>query len=382
MPRRAKRHSSAIACFVFCAVALAFVQRKEKPQNPYAVLMVSNGLPPLELPRDYRFTCGDALWHGSFPDEQPPRPSPQVSIILNYCTRSLDWLDAAIRGLNVRRITVYPKCGQPVRGLTTLPDSVAITIVDTLPHVGRCDHTYAHHMANFPPDTDPEEIQLFLKDTYPEHHQKELAQRSLVDTVAQAAGPAGFSCGSMPKWRLTYDHANFPSMTWFHTMLNLGADMSYWHVSSEMAKYQLRAYKSTGNYAFETQDNFASNLSFTEWWSALGVRMPGPIMPVCFAATFAVKPANIVVSRPAWVRMERLLERGANLEEGHYAERTYAALLTPALPPRVVVQLKCASEASMRTVPLVSVGSCGMRGAAGDCGTMWCSRRNAIKCDY
>lgn len=74
----------------------------------------------------------------------------------------------------------------------------------------------------------------------------------------------------------------------------------------------------------------------------------------------AARPANILASRAVWTRMVTLLERGDNILEGHYAERTFAAVLLPALPPHAVETILCQSR---------SVRQCSH--TAGYCGTLY-----------
>ena len=328
-------------------------------------------LPPLQLPDDYVVTCGDELWHGAFEDlntrdrssvhqrdhDDDYEKGPPVAIALSYCEASLDWVEDAVRDLDVRRITVYSKCGQlPVKGL---PRGAKVV---ELPNVGRVDHSYAYHLAHLPDDTDPNEIQLFMKDTHTKFHQHELRQRSLRDVVREAAGFTGYSCGRIPDWRLTFNRTSFLSRTWFHTLANYDADWSFWHLTREMDKFGLDEYRSNGNY--EARDDKSFNnvniASLSEWWDALGVRVRGPITPVCYAGVFAAKPENIIASRGAWRKMLTLLERGDNIVEGHYSERTYGAMLLPSLPPKIVRRLLCLSR---------SVRRCSH--AKGYCGTLY-----------
>jgi len=112
-----------------------------------------------------------------------------------------------------------------------------------------------------------------------------------------------------------------------------------------------------GNYEARDDVSFAGNLTFVGWWDALGVAMPRPIMPVCYVGTFAARPANIIASRPVWKRQLKLLERGDNIVEGHYSERTFAALLLPTLPAHVVKQLQCVSKGVRRCA--YTMGYCG-----------------------
>jgi hypothetical protein len=57
--------------------------------------------------------------------------------------------------------------------------------------------------------------------------------------------------------------------TWFHTLLNYDADWSFWHLTSEVAKFSLEGYKSAGNYEAHDETSFASNLTFSDWWDGL-----------------------------------------------------------------------------------------------------------------
>ena len=288
---------------------------------------------PLEEPTRIQLRCGDGLWHGSFEDLKPHSISPPVSVAIAFCEHSLSWLDPLVQGLNVRNITVYSKCENEVG---SVPNRTRIV---NLKNVGRVDHSYAFHMANLPEDTDPDEVQLFLKDTYPEFHQTQLRRRPLKDVVQEADGTAGFSCGSTPNWRNTLDMSTFLSKTWFHNFFNYGSEWSAWHLSSEVAKFRLRTYNSAGGYAPRDNVDFSGGLTFKDWFDALELPLPGIVMPVCYAGTFAAKPEKIFASRKVWSRMLKLLERGDNIMEGHYAERTYAAVLMPHIPPRIQEQI-------------------------------------------
>ena len=147
------------------------------------------------------------------------------------------------------------------------------------------------------------------------------------------------------------------SKTWFHTLFNYGSEWSAWHLSSEVVKFHLRKYRSAGNYASRDTVDFVGNVTIQDWFDALQFPVPGPVIPICYAGTFAAKPNNIFASRRVWSRMLKLLERGDNIIEGHYAERTYAAVLMPHLPSYVyegIIQL----SRGFRTCSY-TVGFCG-----------------------
>lgn len=282
----------------------------------------------LDVPTSFQLKCGDNFWQGNFEalNIEANLTSPPVSLAVAFCEHSLGWLDHLVRVLDVRNTTIYSKCGNPVRNI-----SISAKIVN-LRNVGRVDHAYAFHMANLPKDTDPAEVQLFLKDTYPAFHQVQLRRRRLTEVVLEASGTTGFSCGSVPDWRNAHERSKLMSKTWFHTQFNYGSRWSAWHLSSEVGKFRLSDYHSAGGYVARDDVDFVGSLSFEEWFDALKFPLPGPVIQVCYAGTFAAKTANIIASRAIWSSMLKLLERGDNIIEGHYAERSYAAVLMPSLP--------------------------------------------------
>ena len=125
---------------------------------------------PADLQKNSQLSCGGGLWQGTFEtlNSEPQFSSPPVSIAIAFCEHSLSWLDQLIQGLDIRNITIYSKCGNEVSNISTR------TRVVKLRNVGRVDHAYAYHLANLPEETDPDEVQLFLKDTYPAFHQLQL----------------------------------------------------------------------------------------------------------------------------------------------------------------------------------------------------------------
>ena len=71
-----------------------------------------------------------------------------------------------------------------------------------------------------------------------------------------------------------------------------------------------------------------------------------PIVPVCYGGTFVAAGSSIDAVPPAvWRALMHSLERGENIEEGNYAERIWAALLTtPAAYVRHEQSLACAAH--------------------------------------
>ena len=68
------------------------------------------------------------------------------------------------------------------------------------------------------------------------------------------------------------------------------------------------------------------------------------LWPVCYGGNFAAAKRNIErVGRKSWENLRQSLARADNLEEGHYAERAWAGLLSPPLPPAAEEALRSAA---------------------------------------
>mmetsp|Transcript_1893 Transcript_1893/g.7877 ORF Transcript_1893/g.7877 Transcript_1893/m.7877 type:complete len:229 (-) Transcript_1893:695-1381(-) len=196
---------------------------------------------------------------------------------------------------------------------------------------------------------DAETVFLFVKDTFTEHHHFELEPRHLTDVVTEAAGPSGFSCGKTPNHKMFFDKTRPFTKTWIHTVFNYGAEWSFWHDVSEISKFSRDSYVSNGRYnndMNEDKTTFSSHEipTFETWWNMLGAPKLDKVMPVCYSGFFAVRARNMVDVAPALLRMQTMLERGNNIIEGHYAERSFAALFLPRLPSNVTDQILCLSN--------------------------------------
>ena len=63
-----------------------------------------------------------------------------------------------------------------------------------------------------------------------------------------------------------------------------------------------------------------------EWARYMNYTLPWPAAPACYGGSFAVKASRIAPKRQLMKRFEEALSHGNNIEEGHYAERSWAAL--------------------------------------------------------
>ena len=166
-------------------------------------------------------------WHGLDPlPAGVPHQGPQLipfsaagfvdtEVVISHCRHDLRLLLSQLLRLPLLvRITVYSKCGVAVPELEKSPNCHLVR----LPNVGRCDHTYAWHLATSRHRL--ASVVLFVKDTYQNVlHQK--ATWVALDVLVSRASQSGFACGQVP----------FPQMSIWHDpkvllKLSLG---SYFH---------------------------------------------------------------------------------------------------------------------------------------------------------
>jgi len=79
----------------------------------------------------------------------PPAPLGRVAVVVAFCTANVSWLADAVQqlrdqGASSVEVSVYSKCG---RTLDAAAAACCNVTLHTLPNVGRCDHTYAHYIA-------------------------------------------------------------------------------------------------------------------------------------------------------------------------------------------------------------------------------------------
>ena len=65
-----------------------------------------------------------------------------------------------------------------------------------------------------------------------------------------------------------------------------------------------------------------------EWADSIGITLPSPRIPICFGGNFMVKASQIYSKQDLLRNIMKTLVRGDSIEEGHFAERIWAALFT------------------------------------------------------
>lgn len=234
-----------------------------------------------------------------------------IRIVMSYCTGDLAWLGPFLIGFSVQRITVVSKCG--VAPPTNLPISDKEFI--DLPNAGRNDHTFAYSMAKISDETETSDdgIVLFLKDNI---------------VVHQKANP-----------RSLYELLHITVERDFGCFQELRKGMSYYHQTDVLKTMNMTKYggvphsTANGRRVWNDSTGFKSPFrNLGHWLESLDISLPSPLTPVCYGGVFAVKLAKIKsIPKAKLEALANSLSRGDNIEEGHFAERTWAGLLSAPL---------------------------------------------------
>ena len=297
----------------------------------------------------------------------------QIHIVISHCTKGLHSLANYTKGISngnsngnnggvevginnnmnisIKSVHIISKCGVAVEGI---PEPLkAITTIEVLPNVGRCDHSYAHYINTIldkhvpvpPPKSESESeeseeqnsVVLFLKDDMRNGniHQGPHVRNSWNDMesmVRVATSSNGFACGTVIK----------PDAT----------GRSCYHKTDGLMTFAMKRYKRTGqakvaaasavkeglNHGGNGTTNnettmFESN--FTKLQSFVDKLDIGPlpkVVQVCYGGVFAASVSSIRKTKASvWQTSETILSRGDNIQEGHYMERTWGMLLAAPL---------------------------------------------------
>jgi hypothetical protein len=237
-------------------------------------------------------------------------------VVISHCLADLDWLEQEFLALpcELKSVTIYSKCG-------VNPSHTVGRVLSTkvrymrLANVGRCDHTYAYHMAQvaLTRQVKSDEVVVFLKDTrvihQPGYHRE---MRGMIDI---ARGSVRFSCGMVPRATVGFKYSN----------------ISMWHRTDILSKFKLQHYsydmyerehRSAGNFEFVDGD-------FVTWSENLRIDLRSNLVtPVCYGGVFATSGAQIIARGVTfWYDIAQSLTRGNSIEEGHFMERVWAHIL-------------------------------------------------------
>jgi hypothetical protein len=205
----------------------------------------------------------------------------------------------------ITRIYIISKCGEQPLGA---PEGA---IVQTLSNVGRCDHTYAYFITEILPQEvgvdssvakQRESIVVFIKDNM-NNHQGFEELRNFESMVRLASSSNGFGRNSSP-----LKHA------------------STYHNITMLSQFEIGGYSGSKN-----NDNvpFKSNhANLGEYLRTINLTLKQQLfVPVCYGGIFAASVENIYKQdMNMWKKLEVSLRRSDNIEEGHFGERSWAAM--------------------------------------------------------
>ena len=220
---------------------------------------------------------------------------------------------------NVASIHVISKCGHEVEGAPM----GATTVV--LPNIGRCDHTYAYFITTIFPSylKDDNSIVVFMKDTSTDEFEHNIFSRTKPKSLVHIASSSnGFACG-----------VTFDSGSW-----------SPYHDKDTLFTFEIKSYgKGEKDYKMRDCVPFQSTYNtLREFYDSLNVTpSPGSVVQACYGGIFAAPTANIFKQdMRVWKTIEKALERGDNIQEGHYMERSRGILLATPLKAFQIEALK------------------------------------------
>lgn len=273
-------------------------------------------------------------------------PSTKVHLVVAYCVTDPLWIHEWSEGFQFESVTVYSKCGKTP---AWTPDNALIV---TLPNVGREGYAWVHHMISVrnAREVKDDDIVFLMKDSFGKKYHY-LENSSFSRMLRTASSPLRFACGALPQKKKGFN----PFLTYRR------GEHSMWHdtrlvLDTEQAELNTEYESLAINYS-EVSDAvpFASNVSMANWVRSVNVSFPSPIMPVCYTGNFATQASRIRgVPEPTLHLLHSSLSRGSNIQEGGYAELTFAALLVPRLADKI--------EKRIRDVSRKTCKRCAMKG--------------------
>jgi len=273
---------------------------------------VSKKEPEIDLKKLTNEDIVQGLWKGRFHNTEQIDPHTQnIHIAVSVCNSDLNWINELTHDYKISSIHIISKCGRPL--INAPPDAS----IELLPNVGRNDHSFAYYISHIldgklaETNSDPDNsIVMFLKDNN-NSYQKHMHWSSMDEMISLAASEHGFSCGLF------------------------GDDvLSAYHVSDYLFQFSLNSH-SRMTYDREDTTIAPFKSDFENLGHMLTVLHEKPrdgLLQVCYGGSFAASVTNIKkVPHVAWKGFEKVLSRGDNIEEGHFMERSWAALLSTPL---------------------------------------------------
>jgi len=266
----------------------------------------------------------------------PPKPIP-IYVVVAHCKSDIAHLGDFIARhqddtqFDIQSIHILSKCGVPVQ--LAHPK----VTFGTLPNVGREGHNYAHYIRTVlrnqtttilrrKDDTNEDAVVLFLKDNMdPRNMRQPGTWKPLEATIRGAASSnIGFACGMVP-WQHPAARSAYA-----------GFAVSAYADFGTLRQFRIGEYTSAANYKGDGVPFESQYPNLGSYYDSLDVQEGPmePIVPVCYGGVFAASLRSIQRRDPnLWNRIEMSLARGDNIQEGHYMERLWGAILSSPLEP-------------------------------------------------
>jgi len=298
----------------------------------------------------YDTTNPSAAWRGEVDVEQWELQSVnKLHMVVAHCDKDLGWLSqftrGRVRGRNrsIESLTIFSKCGNPV---TSIPRYAKVITMD---NVGRCDHTYAHWMANYAADEklQDNDVVFFVKDN---PYQTRHGHWKTFNNMLGAVSRNGFSCALRPNYMWPIRELEPSTFHLWDLIKTFGYKETYqrqggqkfnkkasrgaWGVNDqvEKKKVEVKVVDDEKEKEKKPVESFVSKYrDLQDWSNAMGIEDPEMFTPVCYGGVFATSVGQIRKRLDTLRSIEKSLSRADNLEEGHFAERSWARLLTKPL---------------------------------------------------
>ena len=252
----------------------------------------------------------------------------ETEIVLAHCTKSIMWLGDAVRGLrekgaNVTHVHIVSKCGHTPNTTSLGAFAGLVVNVTTRHNVGRNDETFVRFLVDRY-ETLPTSL-FFLKDST--RQQINGLQSYLRINIGHwlanslAASPVGFAC---------HLSGSIQSAGLYHVAATADKYRFAKHITTHE---QNTAAVAEGLRSFMAPwrplRNFTHHFLSAKTHQHLDAAQH-PVRRVCYGGSFATFGRNVQrIPLGDWSALSTALQRGDNIEEGHFVERLWAALLSP-----------------------------------------------------
>ena len=124
-------------------------------------------------------------------------------------------------------------------------------------------------------------------------------------------------------------------------MLRRGKLLSIYHLYGEWSSFHIDQYarEETRDFSLGFKSEYRN---LDHWLKSLSLKdyIQQPLTPVCYGGIFLTTRHQILkYPSSMYERIAQSLSRGDNIEEGHFAERTWAALLSKPVKPFQIKQM-------------------------------------------